>query len=104
MPVKSALTAAPLTPNAFDPGQSLFGCVAAIGQRHIGPGGGKAEGYALADAGCAAGDQSLSTAQVKRVSHGQYRLAMGSSSAGKSEMTSQPVSVTTTSSSIRAAE
>src|SRR5690242_2860037 len=34
----------------------------------------------------------------------QYRLAIGSSSAGKSVMTRQPLSVTTTSSSMRAAE
>jgi hypothetical protein len=34
----------------------------------------------------------------------QYLFAIGSSSAGNSEITSQPVSVTTTSSSIRAAE
>ena len=35
---------------------------------------------------------------------GQYRLAIGSSSAGNRLITSTPVSVTTTSSSIRAAE
>ena len=66
--------------------------------------GSKAEGNALADAGCAAGNQCLAARQIERVCHRQYRLAMGRSSAGKSEITSQPVSVTTTSSSIRAAE
>ena len=44
------------------------------------------------------------TASGPRGCRDQYRLAMGRSSAGKSEMTSHPVSVTTTSSSIRAAE
>jgi len=34
----------------------------------------------------------------------QYRFAIGSSSAGNSEITRQPLSVTTTSSSMRAAE
>ena len=34
----------------------------------------------------------------------QYRFAIGNSSAGNSEITRQPLSVTTTSSSMRAAE
>jgi len=78
--------------------------MAAIGQRNIDPGGSKVKGDTLANAGCTAGDQSLATRQVKQVHHRQYRFAMGSSSAGNSEITSQPRSVTTTSSSIRAAE
>jgi hypothetical protein len=93
-----------LAPQGLDPREGLFGLMGAIGQRHIGPGGGKAEGYALADAGCPAGDQGLAARQIKRIAHDQYRFAMGSSSAGNSDMTSQPVGVTTTSSSIRAAE
>ena len=93
-----------LAAHGLDFSERVFGLMAAIGQRNIGPGGGKAKGDALANAGCAAGHQSPATGKVKRVCHRQYRFAMGRSSAGKSEMTSQPVSVTTTSSSIRAAE
>ena len=93
---------------AFRPSPSIApsvssGLVASESQR-IGPGGGKAEGDALADASRSAGDQGLATGQVERVRHFQYRFAMGRSWAGNRLMTSQPVSVTTTSSSMRAAE
>ncbi len=104
MPVKSALTAAAFRPMLSDPSNRLVGRMAAIGQRDIGPGGGEAKGDALADAGRPAGDKGLAASQIERVHHRQYRFAMGRSSAGKRLITSQPFSVTTTSSSIRAAE
>ena len=93
-----------LAAQRLDLGDGLVRLVAAVGQRHIGTGAGKGKGDALTDARRTAGDQRLPARQIKRICHAQYLFAMGNSSAGKSEITSQPFSVTTTSSSIRAAE
>ena len=93
-----------LPPQPFDRGERVLGLVAAKSQRDVGAGSGKTPGDAGADARGAAGHQSLATGQVERVRHFQYRFAMGRSWAGNRLMTSQPVSVTTTSSSMRAAE
>ena len=57
--------------DTLDLRQRLFGLMAAIGQRHIRPGGGKGKSDALANACCAAGDEGLTAGEVERIVHGQ---------------------------------
>lgn len=66
-----------LAPECLDLRGGLFRGVAAIGQRHVRTGGGKAEGNALADARRAAGDKGTAACQVERSAH----VSTGSQSA-----------------------